>query len=183
MVGRALNIAPRDRCAGTRAAPRVTSGTARGRDLWKLPELWTHKPAPTAPWKTTEQVFHSYHRSSFFSGKCITETKALTCPRNRGNLTDRPTLAGCWSTRPSSPSRLSPAGFPERLRAISCWYDNAPERAARFDFRSEESPGHGPWTDDETPLGFIVPSQSHRNETDCPDLEQLTGPVRSWSET
>jgi hypothetical protein len=37
--------------------------------LWKLPELWTPKTAPTAPWKTTEQVFHSSHRpsSSFLS--------------------------------------------------------------------------------------------------------------------
>jgi hypothetical protein len=37
--------------------------------LWKLPERWTPKTAPTAPWKTTEQVFHSSHRfsSSFLS--------------------------------------------------------------------------------------------------------------------
>ena len=33
--------------------------------------------------------------------------------------------------------------------------DNSPERAARFDFRSDESPGHGPRTDDEMSLGFI----------------------------
>ena len=32
--------------------------------LWKLPEPWTPQTAPTAPWKTTEQVFHSSHRSS-----------------------------------------------------------------------------------------------------------------------
>ena len=38
---------------------------------------------------------------------------------------------------------------------ISFWYDNSPERAARYDFRSEESPGHGPRTDDEMSLGFI----------------------------
>ena len=38
---------------------------------------------------------------------------------------------------------------------VSFWYDNTPERAARYDFRSEESPGHGPRTDDEMSLGFI----------------------------
>jgi hypothetical protein len=35
--------------------------------LGTLPELWTHRAAPTAPWKTTEQVFHSYHRASKWS--------------------------------------------------------------------------------------------------------------------
>ena len=38
---------------------------------------------------------------------------------------------------------------------VSMWYDNSPERAARYDFRSDESPGHGPRTDDEMSLGFI----------------------------
>ena len=38
---------------------------------------------------------------------------------------------------------------------ISFWYDNSPENAARNDFRSDESPGHGPRTDDEMSLGFI----------------------------
>ena len=38
---------------------------------------------------------------------------------------------------------------------VSLWYDNSPERAARYGFRSEESPGHGPRTDDEMALGFI----------------------------
>ena len=38
---------------------------------------------------------------------------------------------------------------------VSFWYDNSPGRAARYDFRSEESPGHGPRTDDEMSLGFI----------------------------
>ena len=38
---------------------------------------------------------------------------------------------------------------------ISFWYDNSPERAARYDFRSSDSPGHGPRTDDEMSLGFI----------------------------
>jgi hypothetical protein len=33
--------------------------------LWTLPEPWTLKTASTAPWKTTEQVFHSDHRDSF----------------------------------------------------------------------------------------------------------------------
>jgi hypothetical protein len=32
--------------------------------LWKLPEPWTPQTAPTAPWKTSKQVFHSSHRSS-----------------------------------------------------------------------------------------------------------------------
>lgn len=36
------------------------------RGLWKLPELRTHRAAPTAPWKTTKQVFHSYHRPFLF---------------------------------------------------------------------------------------------------------------------
>ena len=38
---------------------------------------------------------------------------------------------------------------------VSFWFDNSPERAARYDFRSEDSPGHGPRTDDEMALGFI----------------------------
>ena len=38
---------------------------------------------------------------------------------------------------------------------VNMWYDNSPERAARYDFRSDESPGHGPRTDDEMSLGFI----------------------------
>ncbi len=38
---------------------------------------------------------------------------------------------------------------------ISFWYDNSPERAARYDFRSDDTPGHGPRTDDEMSLGFI----------------------------
>ena len=38
---------------------------------------------------------------------------------------------------------------------VSFWYDNSPERAARFDFRADESPGHGPRTDDDMALGFI----------------------------
>ena len=38
---------------------------------------------------------------------------------------------------------------------VSIWFDNSPERAARYDFRSHESPGYGPRTDDEMSLGFI----------------------------
>ena len=38
---------------------------------------------------------------------------------------------------------------------VSFWFDNSPERAARYDFRSEASPGYGPRTDDEMALGFI----------------------------
>ena len=49
-----------------------------------------------------------------------------------------------------------PKLLPEGTRIdISFWYDNSPERAARYDFRSNESPGHGPRTDDEMSLGFI----------------------------
>ena len=49
-----------------------------------------------------------------------------------------------------------PKLLPEGTRIdISFWYDNSPERAARYDFRSSESPGHGPRTDDEMSLGFI----------------------------
>jgi HTH-like domain len=50
--------------------PRVPSTSTRSRAggdvtrLWKLPEPWTHTAASTAPWKTTEQVFHSYDRPS-----------------------------------------------------------------------------------------------------------------------
>jgi hypothetical protein len=31
--------------------------------LWKLPELWTQRTRPRAPWKTL-RVFHSFHRAS-----------------------------------------------------------------------------------------------------------------------
>ncbi len=69
--------APRDRSGGgggtgarasdgrrhSRAGGKGRGGAMRT-GLWKLPELWTHRAAPTAPWKTTEQVFHSYHRPS-----------------------------------------------------------------------------------------------------------------------
>ena len=43
-----------------------------GSALWKLPEPWTHRAASTAPWKTTERVFHSYHRAS--SSPCSPES-------------------------------------------------------------------------------------------------------------
>jgi hypothetical protein len=52
-------------------------------DLWKLPDLWTHGARPQGPWKTREQVFHSSHRPLSWS---CSKTKALTCPRHRGNL-------------------------------------------------------------------------------------------------
>ena len=49
-----------------------------------------------------------------------------------------------------------PKLLPEGTRIdVSFWYDNSPERAARYDFRSTDSPGHGPRTDDEMTLGFI----------------------------
>jgi mono/diheme cytochrome c family protein len=38
---------------------------------------------------------------------------------------------------------------------VSQWYDNSPERAARYDFDPDLTPGHGPRTDDEMALGFI----------------------------
>ena len=49
-----------------------------------------------------------------------------------------------------------PKLLPEGTRIdISFWYDNSPERGARYDFRPGDSPGHGPRTDDEMSLGFI----------------------------
>lgn len=50
--------------------------------LWKLPERWTPKTAPTAPWKTSKQVFHSSHRSSssFLSGPEIESVNLSTKP-------------------------------------------------------------------------------------------------------
>jgi len=57
--------------------------------LWKLPELWTHRAAPTAPWKTTEQVFHSYHRPS--SSLCL----------------KRETESANLSTKPGQPQGLA----------------------------------------------------------------------------
>ncbi|MDP6580643.1 MAG: hypothetical protein QF681_08310 [Vicinamibacterales bacterium] len=38
---------------------------------------------------------------------------------------------------------------------VSIWYDNTPDRGARFDFSPALTPGHGPRTDDEMSLGFI----------------------------
>jgi len=38
---------------------------------------------------------------------------------------------------------------------VSQWYDNSPQRAARYDFDPNLTPGHGPRTDDEMALGFI----------------------------
>ena len=39
-------------------------------DVWKLPELWTHRAAPTAPWKTRRHVMRfpqlPHASSSFF---------------------------------------------------------------------------------------------------------------------
>src|SRR5206468_556298 len=49
--------------------------------------------APTAPWKTTEQVFHSYHKGFILIHSYMTEErrpKALTCPRYRGNPRSAP---------------------------------------------------------------------------------------------
>ena len=46
------------------ALSKVTSITSLQAGLWKLPELWKHRTLPQAPWKTTERVFHSYHRPS-----------------------------------------------------------------------------------------------------------------------
>jgi hypothetical protein len=37
------------------------------KSLWKLPEPWTLKNAPTAPWKTTEQFSTSFHRHCSYS--------------------------------------------------------------------------------------------------------------------
>ena len=71
----ALDAVLRDRCRLARfdertrtltALPAGDPSTVITRGLWKLPELWTHNAAPTAPWKTTAQVFHSYHRCFLF---------------------------------------------------------------------------------------------------------------------
>lgn len=49
-----------------------------------------------------------------------------------------------------------PKLLPEGTRIdVSIWYDNSPERAARYDFDPALTPGHGPRTDDEMTLGFI----------------------------
>jgi hypothetical protein len=62
--------------------------------LWKLPEPWTPKTAPTAPWKTTEQVFHSSHRpsSSFLSDP---ETESANLSTKPGQPHDRPERSAC----------------------------------------------------------------------------------------
>jgi hypothetical protein len=59
--------AGRTRSGVAAALLQPRTGEVEAAALWKLPELWTHRAAPTAPRKTTEQVFHSYHRAFFFS--------------------------------------------------------------------------------------------------------------------
>ena len=68
-------------------------------------------------------------------------------------LLDVPTYDQGWQeTYKYKEPKLLPKGT--RID-VNMWYDNSPERAALYDFRSDESPGHGPRTDDEMSLGFI----------------------------
>ena len=89
-------------------------------DLWKLPELWTHKPAPTAPWKTTKQVFHKLPQVFILLGKRITETKALTCPPNRGSL--KASLRQSDHTIEAESLRHSGASYPRQDRCCAGVY-------------------------------------------------------------
>ncbi len=79
-----------------------------GPALWKLPEPWTHRTASTAPWKTTEQVFHRYHRAP--SSPCFLGEHPKCQPVHEIGAT--PTLPNPQSLNPgpaSEPSLLESA--------------------------------------------------------------------------
>ena len=89
----------RSTSSGRRAAPPRASRAARrprrdDRPVEAAGPVDTHRTRPTGPWKTP-RVSHSSHRPFFLVMTEETEPKALTCPRNRGNLSDFLGI-GCW---------------------------------------------------------------------------------------
>ena len=95
--------------------------------LWKLPELWTQSAAPTAPWKTPEPVFHSYHRPSSSSGL------------------NRETESANLSTKPGQPHNSQP------ILELICelvWDLEVGSRLGFWDLElgASHNPGHPPAT-------------------------------------